>query len=217
MFGNNKNNKIYIIGTAGKKKLVRKIKGLKVKFYGSDSTVIVHEPLADFLHSSISCGSNCSIEISSSSHRINNLVIFAEADNVQCFIGKNFSCTNRCHILLHREPGLSVRIGEDCMFGTNVVLRTTDAHTIYSLDTGKVENFGGSIEIGNHCWLALDVIVMKNVKIADNIVIGTHSVVTKNCDTPNSIYVGSPAKMVKTNINWDRRTPVGFDKENTKL
>ena len=56
--------------------------------------------------------------------------------------------------------------------------------------------------IGNHVWLGNSVVIMKGVHIEDGSVIGIESIVTK--DIPcNCIAVGSPAKVIKTNIHWE--------------
>ena len=90
------------------------------------------------------------------------------------------------------------------MFGGNIVLRTTDSHPIYDLTTNELINKGGDIIIGNNVWIAKNGTILKNTKIADGCIIATESIVTKDCLTPNSIYAGSPAKLVKQNIKWDR-------------
>ena len=210
-------NKIYKVDKNGNKRRVFGIKGVKIRFKGRNSTILIHEPIAKFRKCIFVCSDNCFIEIHDSRYKLKNLYILAHADNSRCEIGRDFSCTNGCKILLHKEPSLSVTIGDDCMFGTDVVLRTTDAHTIYSATTQKVSNFGKSISIGNHCWLAMDVTVSKGVEIADNSIVGTKSLVTKNCETPNAVYVGAPAKLVKTDVNWDRKTPCEFDKNLLKI
>lgn len=203
-------NKIYKIDKTGRKKRVFWVKGLNVNFTGKNAIVILHRPIARFQNCQITCGNNCKIEIGGSRHILNKLNIFAMAKNVECKIGKSFSCTNGCEILLHKEPNLSVIIGDDCMFGSNIMLRTSDVHTIYDLNTQKVLNYGKSIKIGNHCWLAMNVTVLKGVTIANNCVIGSRSTVTRNCEVENSIYVGAPAKLKKTNIGWDRQIPCNF-------
>ena len=48
-------------------------------------------------------------------------------------------------------------------------------------------------------------IAPKNVKIADNSIVGWGSIVTKEFNEPNVIIAGIPAKIVKRGINWDRR------------
>ena len=46
--------------------------------------------------------------------------------------------------------------------------------------------------------------ILKGVIIENGCVIGTGSIVTKSCAEPNSIYVGVPARKIKSNIIWDR-------------
>ena len=54
--------------------------------------------------------------------------------------------------------------------------------------------------IGRDCVIGVNAIVMPGVKIGDEVVIGSGSVVTK--DVPShSIAVGNPAKVIKTNVS----------------
>lgn len=99
----------------------------------------------------------------------------------------------------------SIRIGKDCMFAHGFELRTSDMHPIYSLETGERENFGTDINIGNHIWLGRDVVILKGVSLADNIVVGIRSVVTKSFLEPNAVLVGIPAKLLNTGIIWGRK------------
>lgn len=52
------------------------------------------------------------------------------------------------------------------------------------------------IVIGNDCWLGAKVTVLAGVSIGDGCVIGAGSVVTKSIP-PNSVALGSPAKIIK--------------------
>lgn len=200
------NNKIFKINKEGQKSRVFWIKGLRVKFKGSNSTILIYEPLPKLRKSLIEAGDNCNVVIKSSPHEINRLQIYATANNSVCCIGQNFSCTNRCQILLHLENNLTVNIGDNCLFGSNIILRTSDGHSIIN-NENKIVNYGQSINIGEHCWLAANVTVLKGVTIADNCVIGTGSLITKNCPDSNALYAGIPAKIVKRNITWDSKRP----------
>ena len=44
---------------------------------------------------------------------------------------------------------------------------------------------------------------MKGVSLADGIIVGTRSLVTKSIDKENTLIVGTPAKVIKENIEWD--------------
>lgn len=197
-------NRIYVAYPNGKLRRIFFIRGLNIEFRGENSEVIIHKPYKRFKNSQIVCGNNCKVEIFQSVHKVNGLEVLAQAENSTCTIGTDFSCTNGCKVLLHKEPNLSVTIGNDCMFGSNIILRTSDVHPIYDVNTGECLNYGGNINIGDKCWLAMNVTVLKNVSITNNCIIGTGSIVTKNCEKENSIYAGTPAKLVKTGVTWNR-------------
>ncbi len=52
-------------------------------------------------------------------------------------------------------------------------------------------------QIGNDVWIGAGVVVTYGVDIGNNTIIGAQSLVNKNCEN-NSIYVGVPAKKMKS-------------------
>ena len=203
-----KGNKIFIEDKNGNKRRVFFIPGVCIRFKGKNSTVTFQEPLGKFSFCKISCGDNAKISIGSSRYSVRKFLLLANGDNTVVEIGKDFSVTSKCEIVMRPEPNLSLKIGDDCMFATNILLRPTDSHIIVDKETGEILNYGKNIEIGNHVWVAKDVTILKGAKIADNCVIGLGSIVNKPCLEPNSIYAGIPAKLVKTGIDWDRKSPM---------
>lgn len=103
-----------------------------------------------------------------------------------------------------QEDNSSVTIGDDSQLSWGVDVWCTDAHTITDLD-GRPVNYAESIKIGRHVWVGKDVKIGKNVSIADNSIVGWGSIVTKRFDEPNVIIAGSPARIVKRGVNWDRK------------
>lgn len=202
-----KGNKIFITNKNGNKKRVFWFWGLKIRFKGKNSIINLQEPLIKFKRSKLVLGNNCKINIGSSKYKADNFKIISSGDNINIDIGKNFSCTNGFTILAHKENNLNIKIGDDCMAGTNVVLRCSDAHSIIDLETKKVVNKATHIDIGNHVWLAMNTTILKNTRIAENCVVATGSIVTKDCKERNSIYGGIAAKLLKRNITWDRISP----------
>ncbi len=123
-------------------------------------------------------------------------------DNNNCiYIGNNTTIGGKTHIAC--IEGTIIRIGKDCMFSKDIVFRTGDSHSIID-ENGKRTNPSKDITIGNHVWIGNEVIVTKGTIVGDNSIIGTGSIVTKAFKNPHLIIAGSPAKIVKENINWLR-------------
>ena len=200
-------NKIYKIDKNGNKKRVFFIRGIHFSFKGKNSVVEIHEPVAKFDRCRIVCGNNCFVSIDTSSYRIKKLNLLINGDNSSVKIGKNFSLQNSCEIITRPEKNLSLTIGDDCQFGSKIIIRATDGHKIINLEDETVLNKGKDVVIGNHCWVASNVKILKGSTIASGSVVGMSSVVAGKCDTPNSVYAGNPAKLKKTNITWDRECP----------
>lgn len=75
----------------------------------------------------------------------------------------------------------AVSIGNDCLFGENV--KIYDHNHKFRDKTKPIADQGytyGVISIGNNCWIASNVVILKGVNIGDNVVIGANCVVATN-------------------------------------
>lgn len=86
-----------------------------------------------------------------------------------------------------------ISIGDNCIFAPNVKLIAHDASTKILLGYTKI----GKIEIKENCFIGESAIVLPNVKIGPNSIVGSGSVVTKDVP-PNTIVAGNPAKIITT-------------------
>lgn len=121
-------------------------------------------------------------------------------DNCEIFIGEH--CGFKDSTLRINESNSKIIIGNDGMFAQGSRITCTDFHAILDYETRKPINRGKEIIIGSHCWITVDVKVMKNTHIADDIIVGAGSIVAKDLTENHAIYAGSPAKLIKTGITW---------------
>lgn len=120
-------------------------------------------------------------------------------DSGELIIGSNFFCNKHCNI----SCMTSVMIGDNSLFGWNVVIRDSDGHSITDMNnSGGAINPPGGVFIGEHVWIASHVTILKGSSIATNSVVGYNSCVTRQFIQENCIIAGYPAKIIKENINW---------------
>lgn len=110
--------------------------------------------------------------------------------------------------------GCAVTIGEDCMFADEIELWASDTHPIYDAQL-EVINQERAVHIGNRVWVGGRVIILKGVIIGSGSVIGMGTVVTRNIPD-QSISVGHPNTVVKSNITWSTHYPDDVGGKNDK-
>ena len=93
------------------------------------------------------------------------------------------------------NPSESVEIGDDVGIGAEVMIWTHGAWL--DITKGFPSDFG-PVKIGNNVWLPARSVVLPNVTIGDDTVIGIGSII--NRDIPSgSLAAGSPCKVIKYN------------------
>ena len=99
------------------------------------------------------------------------------------------------------DQDTTIEVGENCLFSDDIIVRSSDSHSILSLDGCRI-NKGGNVYIGNHVWVCNGVRIMKGSMIGDDSVIGSNALVSGQSFDSNSLIAGIPAKKVKDGINW---------------
>ena len=110
-------------------------------------------------------------------------------------VGRN---TIICGYMRISEPQL-VEIKADCVISSNVTFITHD-HSINKV-TNQGSNLFGRIVVGNNCFVGQNATLLYGVELADNIIVGSGSVVTKSFKENNIIIAGNPAKKIST---WEQ-------------
>lgn len=145
-------------------------------------------------------GNNHLLEIGSGC-RISGGSIWFEDSDCDVRIGDRTSMES-AHLAV-TESGRKIEIGAGCMFAHNIQVRVGDSHSIFLEETQERINFARDISIGDHVWLAENVVVLKGVRVGGNSIVGIGSIVTKDLPA-NSLAAGTPAKVIKTGVNWRR-------------
>lgn len=177
------------------------LKKCKITFRGKNNIVEIHDG---------AMLKNCIMNISGNNNRIvfgaNSYAHFAdictEDDGNNIEIGTHTDMCGQIH--LAAIEGTSIIIGDDCLFSSKIVFRTGDSHSILDMN-GNRTNPSANIIIGNHVWVGHRVLINKGVEIGSDNIIGTAAVVTKSIPQTNSVIAGIPAKVVKSEVNWDKQ------------
>ena len=205
-------NFIYLIYPNGERKRVQDVSGLSINWLGDNSIIEIDaNPLPTFKDCLVNCYDNSYLKIGSTPYRIKNTT-FSVYSNSKIIVGKNISIGGG--IISTNYSDRSLIVGDDCMFSYDILIRTSDSHTIYDVATKKVLNSNRDVKIGNHVWLCPSARVLKGAIISDNSIVATSSLVNKEYLQENIMLAGCPAKIVKTGVNWDRRPIAEFESAN---
>ncbi|MFK4785483.1 acyltransferase [Fusobacterium sp. MFO224] len=179
------------------------IKSSKIKISGNDNELILKKG-ARINKSNIWINGKNNKVILGEDCDLNNLTIIMDNNNGLIEIGEATGCVKIQIVSL--EP-YDIKIGKDCMLSYDIEIRNTDSHKIFNKKDNKRINFGKEVLIGDNVWIAARTMVLKGSKIGKGSIIGASSIVSGEIE-PNSIAVGSPAKIIKKDIYWNRESVI---------
>ena len=95
-----------------------------------------------------------------------------------------------------------IEIGSDCIITHATILAHDASPTV--VGRGVV---AGRVKIGSRCFVGAGAIVLPGVTIGDGCIVAAQAVVTKDV-APGMVVVGSPARVMCTTEEWQRRLDV---------
>lgn len=159
---------------------------INIEIYGNNNIISIND---------ISLSQNISIQMGQRHD------YFGDIENAQFTINKNTSIEDMKYITYNSNS--KCIIGEKCMFSFGITIYNTDAHAILDYKTKRLVNFVDGIYVGNHCWVGMNVTLLKNTIIPNDCIIGAQSVVSGRLPVEHSVYAGNPVSLVKENRTWD--------------
>ena len=135
-------------------------------------------------------------------------------ENAKIFINGTFSIYSGSRIYVNKNAELilgsgfinnnlnlscfnKIEIGNQVAISENVSIRDSDNHQILN----STNEISLPIKIGNKVWIGMNVTILKGVEIGDGAIIAAGSVVTRNIAS-KCLAAGVPAKIIKTNVEW---------------
>lgn len=179
---------------------IAQLGGVKLKILGKNNKIIIGNYTRLLNCNIIIYGNDNLIKIDGNCY-LKDVEFWIEDDKNKILVGEHTTIHGKTQLATMEATKIS--IGKDCMFSNDIYFRTGDSHSVIDLQ-GKRINSSKDIIIGNHVWIGQRNIVLKNTEVVDNCIIGANSVLCKKYLEANSVIAGSPAKIIKNNVNWLR-------------
>lgn len=99
----------------------------------------------------------------------------------------------------------SLRFGDEFLSSWKCQFMDSDTHQIKDTKTGEATASIKEVSIGRHCWIGNHVIINKGVRLPDNTIVASRSLVTKDFSNESEFCVlaGIPAKVIQRNKKWN--------------
>lgn len=96
-----------------------------------------------------------------------------------------------------------LKIGEDCMFSSEVVIRTHDDHHIFDWETHQRINRPKDVTIGDQVWVGYKTLLLAGARIGTGSIVGANAV-TSSSFGDHVLIAGCPAKVIREKVCWSR-------------
>lgn len=155
------------------------LRKVRIFVFGSDNEIVLGETVGMRQSDLYVFGNDCAIRIGARS-------TFAGA------------------ILTTPESGTSLEIGPDCMFSTNIEVRTGDSRAIFDRQSGQRINRGKNVIIGDHVWVGTRALILKGARVPRGCVVAAGAMVSRAFDEEAVILAGAPSEIITRDIIWSR-------------
>ncbi|GFI01433.1 polysialic acid O-acetyltransferase [Lachnospiraceae bacterium] len=201
----------------------------RIEFKGFNSSIRIGRDFAALKGAKITVESGCEVVIGDSMRLCENVVVEVLTDgklkignNCLCYKDSRISCKGKeislgnyvtmgDRFFCSNSKSSVISIGNDCMFSHDVSV-LAGGHSIFDIETKENVSMKRQrcVKIGNHVWLGKNAVILHNAEIGNGCIVGASSV-AKIKTGDNCIIAGNPAKVIKTNHTWDRRSDIEFE------
>lgn len=187
----------------------QKIRGLDIYIEGDNNIIkIAHK---NFKNTKIDIRNNdATLVFKETKRTIKYSQIFVMHGKSQYLeFGKNISVEG-AKIFLNEENSAFI-VGDESMLSAEIVVWATDGHSIIDKKSQKLLNkVSQSVRIGDYCWIGYGVYLLKGANLPNHTIVGANSVVVNGFNEEYTIMAGNPAKVIKKDVYWDRKSPARY-------
>lgn len=142
--------------------------------------------------------------------RFGRFVWIGDRSKIRCHegeveIGEKTVIGQECTISAYRR----VRIGPECVIADRAMFIDFDHGVVEVERPIRVQGiYMRDVEVGSNVWIGYGACILRGVRVGDNAIVGTNSVVTK--DVPaNAVVGGIPARIIRMReapreLRWER-------------
>jgi acetyltransferase-like isoleucine patch superfamily enzyme len=130
--------------------------------------------------------------------RFGRFVWIGDGSKIRCHegtveIGEKTVIGQECTISAYQR----VRIGEQCVIADRAMFIDFDHGVVEVERPIRVQGiYKRDVEVGSNVWIGYGACVLRGVRVGDNAIVGTNSVVTR--DVPaNAVVAGIPARIIR--------------------
>ncbi|WP_026491353.1 acyltransferase [Butyrivibrio sp. XPD2002] len=179
--------------------------------WGGSNNVLYCEKGVNLKNSKLTFnGDNSLIYLHSNMPTFNSLDLSIFSDSV-IHIGNRCGAMQTVKAIIGEKKHLF--IGNDCLFSYGITIRNADGHLIYSTNDYNRTNRAKSIFIGDHVWVGQDALILKGTYIDSGSIIGGRSVISNKRIEHNSLWAGSPGRLLKKDVFWEMPMPNNYSEE----
>lgn len=132
-------------------------------------------------------------------------------------LGAQIGDNNRIEIREFGPEPYLVKIGNHCTIAQNVAFLVHDGATwVFTEEIPSLQKFG-PVQILDNCFIGYNAVIMGNVTIGPNSIVGAGSIVTRSVPA-NVVAAGNPARVIctieeykeKVKRVWEEQKPPGY-------
>jgi acetyltransferase-like isoleucine patch superfamily enzyme len=130
--------------------------------------------------------------------RFGRFVWIGDGSKIRCHegtveIGEKTVMGQECTISAYKQ----VRIGEQCVIADRAMFIDFDHGVVEVERPIRVQGiYKRDVEVGSNVWIGYGACILRGVRVGDNAIVGTNSVVTR--DVPaNAVVAGIPARIIR--------------------